>query len=35
MNSSGPKPVQVGPTTGENAPAHARAVNFAEKSLVF
>jgi hypothetical protein len=35
MNRSGPKPAQVGPTTGGNVPAHARAVEYAERPLVF
>jgi hypothetical protein len=30
MNSSGPQPAQVDPSTGENGPARARATSFAE-----
>jgi hypothetical protein len=35
MNSIGLKPAQVGAHTGENAPAHARGVGFAQRTLGF
>jgi hypothetical protein len=33
MNSFGPKLAQVGPSTGGNARARARAVGFAQRAL--
>jgi hypothetical protein len=35
MNSDGLKLAQTGPHTGESAPAHARGVHFAQRTLLF
>jgi hypothetical protein len=35
MNSDGLKLAQTGPRTGESAPARARGVHFAQRTLLF